>query len=213
MARCMNDAHGDARDLEVLTVGRKCVRGRSRRHVVAEPHACRDRHRIGDRQVALVQQERRAGGFDDGSCRHDVVQVCVTGDDARDAHTHIASQREDLFGLVTRIDDTGFTATPRADDPAVFLEESDDDTAHLELDRIAGHQPPRVARWASSWADWPSRTAGASRQASRERHASVTRRTADHILRTSVMRASRERHGRCHVSVMPASRERHPSVM
>src|SRR2546429_9352542 len=93
-----------------------------------------------------MEQERRAGGFDDCSRRHDVVQVGVTGDDAGDPHAHIAGQREDLFGLVARIDDTGFTATPRADDPAVFLEESDYDTAHLELNSIAGHQPPRVAR-------------------------------------------------------------------
>ena len=111
--------------------------------------------RGGDGQVHRVHQERRPGRLDDGARGHDVVEVGMAGHDARDRDTHIPGQLQDLLGLVARIDHARLAAFAAANDPAVLAEETDDDTADLQLDGAAAHRTEgiqfvRPTRWSST---------------------------------------------------------------
>ena len=140
MAWGVDHPHGYPGDLYVLTIGWKCIRPRRWRNVVAEPHARRRGHAVGDEQIVLVKQERGTRGLDDRSRGHDVVQVGVAGNHTCDVHTHIPSKSQDLLGLVARIDHARFATPARADDPAIFAEQADHHATHLELDCFA-HVP------------------------------------------------------------------------
>jgi hypothetical protein len=86
---------------------------------------------FGDGHVVGVEEEWRIGGIGDVAHGEDVVEVRVAGQDAGDADTHVARKSEDLLWLVPRVDDDGFAALTRADDPTILAEQPDDDATHL----------------------------------------------------------------------------------
>jgi hypothetical protein len=63
---------------------------------------------------------------------------------AGDFHAHVAGEREDLIGLVARVDDHGFAALARSDDPAVFLKEANHNATDFELHGICVHVSHRA---------------------------------------------------------------------
>jgi len=126
VSRCEQDIEGHRANGDRVTFGHESVRLRGGRHVDPGPQPDAFGHGTQQRQIALVEPERRAGKFFEPGARHDVIEMRVRGQDLADGPARSLGRPENQVGAVDRVDHHGLAAGAIANQVTICLDRTQD---------------------------------------------------------------------------------------